>query len=581
MKVSDKDLGLVLRAAEAHFAAHGSLTSAVVEAIEALPDARPGPMPSRHQLAAELAALGEGSAWHGWAKLGGDLQNAYLKEADHAIARCAAGKLPAEAWRLVEAWHEAAACDDDACIAYDLAANKLEAALKSAPKPNMDIDYREQHKRERAEWTDCAQRMATQIRNLEKKCKRLEDERGRANCERDEARAEIERWRQRHADVEEQLRSAVAQGVVESEARAEPAPGAAVRALCVLWGSCSQGNELRAALEQDGLSAPTHEAELEHLRGEYKVAFATASKRIAELESDLKATEFGRQSAIAGIADLEAKLATVTQERNVARTEMEMTEQVLRNIEHAHCIEGDYAPDYESDTRHPIERRLASMQAMHTADVEKLREQLAARPEPVVIDWALARRLRDKIVFSDDTVRGVDEIAAVLRSMFGDRVSVAAPPVYDEAAADLMVREERDQLRAELTKLRSWESECKAHRESLFRIADALRMSVERDANGDIQMPCGSDIAAETEKLRADLAACRVERDTWLAEHGRLGRETPRLAPIYELVDAVVERVGRLERFVNDVHAACEYPAACAIQQIRSAAEALDARSKT
>lgn len=50
---------------------------------------------------------------------------------------------------------------------------------------------------------------------------------------------------------------------------------------------------------------------------------------------------------------------------------------VLLRIEQGWCIEGDYADD-EEDKRHPVERRLAAMQAMYLADVEKLRRQLEA-----------------------------------------------------------------------------------------------------------------------------------------------------------------------------------------------------------
>jgi len=51
---------------------------------------------------------------------------------------------------------------------------------------------------------------------------------------------------------------------------------------------------------------------------------------------------------------------------------------ILFRAEQHWCIEGDYAPDDENDKRHPLERRLASMQAMHMVDVEKLRAELAA-----------------------------------------------------------------------------------------------------------------------------------------------------------------------------------------------------------
>lgn len=50
--------------------------------------------------------------------------------------------------------------------------------------------------------------------------------------------------------------------------------------------------------------------------------------------------------------------------------------ETLTRIEHATCIEGDYAPDSPDDTRHPVERRVAAMQA-DLARIPVLAEEIA------------------------------------------------------------------------------------------------------------------------------------------------------------------------------------------------------------
>lgn len=99
---------------------------------------------------------------------------------------------------------------------------------------------------------------------------------------------------------------------------------------------------------------------------------AIIDREMQRLRDKLFVEESAARSAREALAACEARLRA-TLERTA---ELEETRLTMQRIEQQWCIEGDYAPDSESDERHPIERRLAGMAAMHKRDLDRLTTQL-------------------------------------------------------------------------------------------------------------------------------------------------------------------------------------------------------------
>jgi hypothetical protein len=53
----------------------------------------------------------------------------------------------------------------------------------------------------------------------------------------------------------------------------------------------------------------------------------------------------------------------------------------------------------------------------------------------------------------------------------------------------------------------SWRAECLAHRETLFQLAGVLGMHAEKEEDGTMLMPCGSDLLAEARASQLKLKA--------------------------------------------------------------------------
>jgi hypothetical protein len=105
-------------------------------------------------------------------------------------------------------------------------------------------------------------------------------------------------------------------------------------------------------------------------------AQVTAADRLAKtLERDLVRERHNAEVEIKALKEQVHRLKSDVHGEMMLR---EAAESTLNRIEHAWCIEGDYAANGPDDKRHPIERRLAGMQAMHSPDVEKLRADLTA-----------------------------------------------------------------------------------------------------------------------------------------------------------------------------------------------------------
>lgn len=200
-----------------------------------------------------------------------------------------------------------------------------------------------------------------------------------------------------------------------------------------------------------------------------------------------------------------------------ARAEVAKLETVVReNMRKAddHRRQRDEARAYAAD----LEQRLAVKSGafdLSAQNEQRLAAQLAARPEPVVIDEALAER-----VYTEFTNRGgcdPDDILAALRSVLGDKVSVAGPEPTDEGD--------------------HWESLCQTERE--------LREGLE-DEN--------RDLGAQRDKLRAELQTAqselakraKVTPEEWshlCTQEGHLQNDYRELREQHEALRAASERL--------------------------------------
>ncbi len=164
--------------------------------------------------------------------------------------------------------------------------------------------------------------------------------------------------------------------------------------------------------------------------------------------------------------------------------------------------------------RDQLQKELAACQAevgLRGARIEELQAELAARPEPIVVDEALAAR----IYHAWTNARGTSRAAMLeaLRSVLGERFSVAAPEPTD--AGD------------------HWESLCQTERElreESEKECDKLRALLE-DANiRATEASCAKDAKAiDCDRIGAELEQARRDIEEWRAE-GRALRDSLSLA---------------------------------------------------
>jgi predicted nucleic acid-binding Zn-ribbon protein len=128
----------------------------------------------------------------------------------------------------------------------------------------------------------------------------------------------------------------------------------------------------------------------------------------------------------------------------------------IESLEARLCEERDRAGSASKDAC-ALDGQLAVMRGR----VAELEAQLAARPEPVVIDEALAERVCEELLRRHGSYGTKEGVLAALRSVLGEKVSVAAPRTDDQRAYELLsdecgvlINECRDH-RAELDKLRA------------------------------------------------------------------------------------------------------------------------------
>jgi hypothetical protein len=123
----------------------------------------------------------------------------------------------------------------------------------------------------------------------------------------------------------------------------------------------------------DGSLGATPKNRAHILRDAIRSLFGTHAS--VSVPQDEPATWYERWCKVSGERDqLRAELANRADPIYVAQ--LQEAASVLSRIEQQWVIEGDYADDGPDDKRHPIERRLAGMQAMHARDVERLRAEL-------------------------------------------------------------------------------------------------------------------------------------------------------------------------------------------------------------
>lgn len=148
-------------------------------------------------------------------------------------------------------------------------------------------------------------------------------------------------------------------------------------------------------------------------------------ERVVELEVRLKAALEERDSNTAAFAAQQELLVSLTRKLE----ELQSAQATLTRIEHAWCIEGDYAGDPDNpdaDKRHPIERRLASMTAMHTRDLDRMRMHLeharcdAKDAQQILMD----ERKRVQVPREELLPGSVNAIKAAVRLVCGHEPSV-------------------------------------------------------------------------------------------------------------------------------------------------------------
>lgn len=338
-----------------------------------------------------------------------------------------------------------------------------------------------------------------------------------------------------------------------------PVPGAAVRALVAKWrGDADRGvigghtgpllaGELEAALRADAAEMPTRE---EIARGLYEASVAGRPARYAawsqlpneirdavRAEADYVLTLLARRPAtdeaarnyglLAGryqeelrvkderIADLESQLASVTGERDHEFKRANSLADLHRLADDALSHANAAGMRAERERDEALAKLVnAEAEADHHARVrEDMRQLLEARPEPVVIDEALARRVVDLYGSTHTSSRPLEQtMGLALQATLGASVSVpqgdgcrdrdvaramdvltsASIPTNrpDGSFMNLPKRvqalaEDRDQLRAELEECRGrldlmtqdWQgrkADCDALRAELEKTRDEL-----------------------------------------------------------------------------------------------------------
>lgn len=476
------------------------------------------------------------------------------------------------------------------------------------PMPTMGIDYREQHKQERGRWENLRDAQIRQIKALEKKSKRLEDELGRANCERDEARAEVERWRQRHADVEEQLRSAVAQGVADSESHAAvPFQVTADEAIAATKTMATQYPERNAKVRWEDVADSVNE----QLQKRQPIpvpsdavrdalvwlwcAYPQITERPArwQVRNAMLALGDGphedeQDSAASGeaerIAELEAKLAAVTEERDrlsvSARNSYHDGYRDSQSQRHAADERARVAADERDEALLKSERaqvsctaaiddarkacaardealaKLANVEAEadhHAQERESLRSQLAARPEPVVIDEALAERVFDAY-YRAHGLSGGPAMLVGLRSVFGAHASVSVPQGEESTLHHNWVkREDHERLQELYTAERGKYDQHLANNhatvDNLQKELAWYRKALTEYSDGQQKQYDRADAAeSERDQLRAELAD-RAD-PVYVAQ---LQGEVTRLRELMARADPCEEYTAQLRRIADAV----------------------------
>jgi hypothetical protein len=182
---------------------------------------------------------------------------------------------------------------------------------------------------------------------------------------------------------------------------------------------------------------------------------------------------------------------------------------------------------------------LAGLRARIGREVEAaVNEQLAARPEPVVIDEALAGRIgvAFQARYQSTTGSMYDAMLSAIRSVLGDSASVTGPVArFDALDASLSRAKsaecELDKLRAVLAKT----DPCEEYTSQLRRIADAAGVDVPIDqVDGAVAGVIGElrarhegcqDLLARYDEARAELAASEGARAVWCLENDKLRAE--------------------------------------------------------
>lgn len=215
-------------------------------------------------------------------------------------------------------------------------------------------------------------------------------------------------------------------------------------------------------------------------------------------------------------ADLESKLAAVTEELDCSRDRARVTAGRLEAADrHIESLDSDYANERERRIKAERERdealaKLAEWRAATGWELPSqaghMRAALAARPAPVVIDEALARRVEELYwsALEGEPMPGLarlgiarDSMLRALRAKFGDRASVSVPqgvPLLFDSLVDqnspaflrskLEATEEIAQgFRADLEKAQSEleaRYEAERHHAIVYRERDQLRAELEK-----------------------------------------------------------------------------------------------------
>jgi tetratricopeptide (TPR) repeat protein len=445
-----------------------------------------------------------------WAVLGDSGRAGYLAEADVAIARCA--RVPAEVWDVLE---EMRKCDSDGVELYAVTAyaEKLEAALKStgqeAPKPDVDVEDVSGYS-----ITEADRRFAKDLgfvapevlplhiaRFREENCKRPAEPAPRITREHYDAAY------QRAVDASVRGEATVKDALFRELEVGEPA----LRVLPTReelvdrysrFAAGRPGAECQVAADWAiGIirehASPADEA----LRSQFARLCSELNEKASRIERAERERDALRQelAEVTGQAEqVDGDLTLLRRERDEARAELEHAEQVA------------------VDARDIFRR-----------EIEGLKAQLAVRPEPVVIDEALAARVQ----YAWNTAPGCDAatMLAALRSVLGEKVSVAGPESENGAcvnclrnlgeykAAHEAWREacaERDKLRAELQLAQADISSLKYTHEAATKqlIGTQQELQAERQNFAEVDSRRVDRIQAlreQHEELAAELAECR------------------------------------------------------------------------